>query len=229
MNLVTTELEMKIVIRTILLAGLLTAFAGCGGLGDKFYDDKAPAAPDMEVLMLAQCLVGSFSSAEQADRDPEYHDITLETVRIWPMNEEGVWLYVEQAAAESRDKPYRQRVYHLTRLNDLAFSSEIYLLPDEAAMVGAWNDPARFDALSPANLSVKEGCAVELERVNDWTFAGSTREQDCPSELHGASYATSEVTITPSWIESWDRGYDEEGTQVWGASQGAYRFVKNRR
>jgi len=199
MNLVTTEFEMKIVIRTILLAGLLTAFTGCGGLGDKFYDYEAPAAPDMEVLMLAQCLVGSFSSAEQADQDPEYHDITLETVRIWPMNEEGVWLYVEQAAAESRDKPYRQRVYHLTRLNDLTFSSEIYLLPDEAAMVGAWNDPARFDALSPADLSVKEGCAVELERVNDWTFAGSTREQDCASELHEASF------------------------------QGAYRFVKNRR
>ncbi len=220
---------MKIVIRTIVLAGLLTAFSGCSGLGDKFYDYESPTPPDMEVLMLAQCLVGSFSSAEQAAGNPEYHHITLEAARIWPMNDDGVWLYVEQAAAESRDKPYRQRVYHLTRLNDLAFSSEIYLLPDDEAMVGAWNDPDRFDALAPADLTVKEGCAVELERVNEWTFAGATREQECPSELHGASYANSEVTITPSWIESWDRGYDEAGEQVWGATQGAYRFVKTRR
>jgi hypothetical protein len=218
-------MKMKTVIRSLALAGLLIA-TGCGGLGDRFYDYETPTPPDMDVLMLAQCLIGSFSSAEQAAGNPEYRDITLETVRIWPLNDDGVWLYVEQAAADSKDKPYRQRVYHLTRRNELVFSSEIYLLPDEAAMAGAWRDPARFDALTPENLSVKEGCAVELERVNEWTFAGSTREQECPSELEGASYATSEVTITPSWLESWDRGFDEEGNQVWGATGGPYRFVK---
>ncbi|MBU0741431.1 chromophore lyase CpcT/CpeT [bacterium] len=221
---------MKTVIRPFMLTGLLIALAGCGiGFGDKFYDYQTPTPPDMEVLMLSQCLVGSFSSAEQAAKDADYHDITLETVRVWPTRGDGVWLYVEQAAAESKDKPYRQRIYHLTRRNDVTFSSEIYTLPDEAAMVGAWRDPTRFDALSPADLVVKEGCAVELERVNAWMFSGSTREQDCPSELQGASYATSEVTITPSWIESWDRGFDEADNQVWGAIKGAYRFVKQGR
>jgi len=221
---------MKTVILSIMLPGLLAVVAGCGaGMGEKFYDYQTPEPPDMDVLMLSQCLIGSFSSEAQAATDPEYHHITLETVRIWPLRDDGVWLYVEQAAAESRDKPYRQRVYHLTRMNEVIFSSEIYLLPDDEAMVGAWNDPARFDELSPEDLAVKEGCAVELERINEWTFAGATREGDCPSELHGASYATSEVSITPSWIESWDRGYDEEGTQVWGATKGAYRFIKLKR
>jgi hypothetical protein len=215
---------------TALFSGLLLAITGCGGgFGEKFYDYQTPEPPDMEILMLAQCLSGSFSSAAQADLDSDYHVITLETVRIWPMNEDGAWLYVEQAAAESRDKPYRQRVYHLTRRNELIIVSEIYLLPDAEAMIGAWGDPSRFDALTPADLTVKDGCAVELERANEWTFGGATKERDCSSELHGASYATSEVMITPSWIESWDRGYDESDEQVWGAEKGPYRFVKLRR
>ncbi len=218
---------MKTVIRLFILTGLSIAIAGCSiGLGDKFYDYQTPPPPDMEMLMLSQCLIGSFSSAEQAARDTEYHEITLETVRIWPAHTEGIWLYIEQAAAESRDKPYRQRVYHLTRRSDITFTSETYLLPDEAAMVGAWRDPSRFAALSSTDLTVKEGCAVELERVNEWTFSGSTQEQDCPSELHGASYSSSEMTITPSWLENWERGYDEEGNQVWGAITEPYHFAK---
>jgi hypothetical protein len=226
-----TEFEMKIVMRafvmTVLMSTLMIAFTGCGGsFGDKFYDYKTPAAPDMEVLMLAQCLSGSFSSAAQAAVDADYHEINLETVRIWPMNSDGVWLYVEQAAAATKGAPYRQRVYHLTRRNELLIISEIYLLPDDEAMIGAWRDPSRFDALTPADLTVKDGCAVEIERTNEWTFTGSTKERDCASELQGADYATSEVQVTPSWIESWDRGYDENHEQVWGAEKGPYRFIK---
>ena len=48
----------------------------------------------------------------------------------------------------------------------------------------------------------------------------------CPSNLHGASYATSEVTITPEALTSWDRGYDDNGKQVWGAENSAYEFRK---
>ncbi|MBC8426264.1 chromophore lyase CpcT/CpeT [bacterium] len=220
---------MRAFMMTLLLSSLLLAITGCGGgfgFGEKFYDYKTPVPPDMEVLMLAQCLSGSFSSAAQAALDSDYHEVALETVRIWPMNEDGVWLYVEQADAAARDKPYRQRIYHLSRRNEIIIVNEIYRLPDDAAMIGAWQDPSRFDALAPADLTVKEGCGVELERTNEWTFAGSTKERDCASELQGATYATSEISITPSWIESWDRGYDENGEQVWGAEKGPYRFVK---
>ena len=40
----------------------------------------------------------------------------------------------------------------------------------------------------------------------------------------GASYATSEVELREERITSWDRGYDGEGLQVWGATEGPYRF-----
>ena len=55
---------------------------------------------------------------------------------------------------------------------------------------------------------------------------GGTRGEGCASNLRGAAYATSEVVIMPGRIESWDRGFDAEGHQVWGAEKGAYVFVR---
>ena len=40
-----------------------------------------------------------------------------------------------------------------------------------------------------------------------------------------AAYATSEVVIIPGRIESWDRGFDADGNQVWGAASGPYVFI----
>ena len=55
----------------------------------------------------------------------------------------------------------------------------------------------------------------------DGIFRGSTEAGQCPSALRGASYATAEVVVGPEGIDSWDRGYDAAGEQVWGAEKGA--------
>ncbi|MBK8230937.1 MAG: hypothetical protein IT349_04755 [Candidatus Eisenbacteria bacterium] len=57
-------------------------------------------------------------------------------------------------------------------------------------------------------------------------YAGSTIGLDCESDLRGAAYATSEVSITKGGIVSWDRGFDASGVQVWGAERGGYRFLR---
>ena len=48
----------------------------------------------------------------------------------------------------------------------------------------------------------------------------------CESNLRGAKYAASRVTLTEHLLASWDQGFDETGKQVWGAEKGGYRFVK---
>jgi len=48
----------------------------------------------------------------------------------------------------------------------------------------------------------------------------------CESTLRGAAYATSEVRLTLARMESWDRGFDRPGTQVWGATEGPYIFER---
>jgi hypothetical protein len=46
------------------------------------------------------------------------------------------------------------------------------------------------------------------------------------STLRGASWESSEVVLLPGVLETWDRGFDAAGQQVWGAVKGPYRFVR---
>ena len=62
--------------------------------------------------------------------------------------------------------------------------------------------------------------------MNNGSYEGSTNGKDCQSDLRGAKYATSEVVISDEGIKSWDRGYDENDKQVWGAEKGGYVFKK---
>lgn len=189
---------------------------------------EAPAPAGGALAALLGDMTGSFSSLEQAKQDPDnYREIELHMVPIWTDRPDGPWLYVEQAAATARDKPYRQRVYRLEAAEAGVLISRVYTLPeDPLRWAGQWKVEKPLADLKPEQLSERQGCEIELKRREDGSFVGSTRGRACPSDLRGASYATSEVTITHNVLESWDRGYDAEGKQVWGAEKGPYRFVK---
>jgi len=205
--------------RAMLSAALLTASLFAAPVGE---------TPSLETM--AGLMVGSFSSAAQAKADPEhFKDIRLGVARIWKARTDGIWLYVEQAAAESLDKPYRQRVYHLRSLGDGRFQSEIYSLKgNPLRLAGAWRQVAPLADLGPADLDTRTGCAVFLTPDGRGGFRGATHERDCESSLRGPSYAPTEVQPDPGGTTSWDRGYDAQGKQVWGATAGGYRFLRLR-
>lgn len=187
---------------------------------------KASLAADAELARLCAWMSGSFSSEAQAAADSSYFDIRLQMTPIWRERGDALWLYVEQAAAERRERPYRQRVYRLSRRDDGALISEVYLLPAPLRFAGAWREERPLASLAPDSLVRREGCAIELRPRQDGTFAGATSGRDCPSDLRGAAYATSEAVIGPDGMISWDRGFDESGAQVWGAAAGGYIFRK---
>lgn len=186
-------------------------------------DQRAPADRLAEVSRL---LSGSYSSAQQARSDAEYVDVHLHMVPIWAERPGEHWLYVEQALASALDTPYRQRVYHLVE-SEGGVVSEVYTLPDDPLKyAGAWRQPERFSALTPADLKLRAGCAIQLYPQDDGSYVGSTTGQSCASDLRGAAYATSEVRLDAHTLESWDRGYAADGKQAWGAVKGAYRFQR---
>ena len=118
-------------------------------------------------------------------------------------------------------------MYRVSPLIDGRFESAVYTLPGDAlAFAGAWRDSRVFAELSPGDLIPRDGCAIVLEHVGGEMFVGSTVGTSCESSLAGAAYATSEVTIFADRLVSWDRGFDAEGHQVWGAEKGAYVFVR---
>lgn len=223
-----------VMLRNSLCAGvwaccvLLLSSHGCAGASDGRATMSGGARVQSDLAVLTDWMTGSFSSAAQAEADPEnYYDIRLQMVPIWTGRDDGPWLYVEQAAAGALERPYRQRVYHLIPHPDGTIESAVYVLPgDPLVYAGAWREPARFDEIGPSDLELRSGCSLYLARRADGSFAGSTRGTDCASNLRGATYATSEAVIKADSLVSWDRGFDASGAQVWGATAGGYVFQK---
>ena len=105
--------------------------------------------------------------AAQAAEDTSYFNIELEMVRIWPKRKDGAWFYVEQAAATSKEKPYRQRVYHVQELNDSNFTSDILTIKSGEALFGAYKDPLLLEQLRMDSVEVLDGCTITLHRKGD--------------------------------------------------------------
>jgi len=129
-------------------------------------------------------------------------------------------LYVEQAMMDTITRPYRQRLYVINPGTDPTTdaTSQVWEFEVPAAVVGLCDDPAAhpFDA---ADVSERPGCASFMTWMDDH-FEGETNGRDCLSSLYDATYATSEIEVREEGMASWDRGYDDSDTQVWGAVAG---------
>jgi hypothetical protein len=208
-------LKRRILCATLLLAGL----AGC-----RSSQPQGPAGPN-DAETVARLLAGSFSSSEQHGADAEnFFDILLNHAPIWPERDDGPWLYVEQALAQTADRPYRQRVYRVVQLGPGQVESQVYSLPGDALRyAGAWRDPVRLAGLKPGQLELRNGCSVYLQREGE-NFVGGTRGSGCIDTSRRAAYVSSEVTVTPGELRTLDRGFDAAGGQVWGSQAGPYVF-----
>ena len=172
-----------------------------------------------QLEQLVEWMTGDFSSEAQADTssDPYHYNVTLRMVRIWDNQpvEDGYWVYVEQAYAESQDNPYRQRIYRVFEESDGSLKDEIYTFGNASQYVGSWETPEDFDELNETDLTLKPGCGLFFEWQGDH-FYGSTEGTDCTTTIPGVDYITSESEIYVDYLTSWDLGYDSNGNVVMG-------------
>ncbi len=186
---------------------------------------KSLLSQDSSLDQLHQLMIGSYNSAEQAQQDSNYYDITLHMYPIWNDDMSAKWLYVEQTVTANPDKPYRQRVYKLKTNADGSVSSYVYTLDKPEEYIGKWKTPNYFDNKSKDILTIREGCEV-IMRPSGKGYSGSTREKTCGSTMRGATYASSIVSLDNKMVTSWDQGFDADDKQVWGATEGPYIFKK---
>jgi len=174
---------------------------------------------------LKELMTGSFTSEKQAEADSSYFNISLHMYPIWT-KDSADWLYVEQALFEKQEKPYRQRVYKLEVMAENIYKSKVFKLKNDSIFIGKWKNTGFFNQFDQSILDEKTGCEVILMRIGSNEYQGSTSAENCKSSLRGAAYATSQVNVKPGVVESWDQGFDADGNQVWGATQGGYVFEK---
>ena len=219
----------------LLLGGALPlapAPAAAGATDCLVSAQSKPSTAD-DLRRLGECLVGHYSSAAQAANDANYLNVRLYVVPIWPeeRRQGHYYFYAEQALATTPTVPFWQRVYRLRCTPDGHFENTTYLLAAPRRFVRAWQNPGQHPALRalrPDSLQRREGCAVYLSKTGPVSFAGTTDGYHCTSTLNGAAYATSEVQIMPTELRTWNRGFDTFGKQKWGATKGAYVFVKEK-
>lgn len=213
-------------LRVSVLCLALTFVMNMSGCNTGGIAGRPVTGSNIDVERLVSYMCGHFSSANQAAADPDFRDISLKVIRVWEGREDPqyVWLYVEQAMASDLAHPYRQRLYRVSAAQGCV-QSDVYSLPAPEAVVGAWRDVSLLDSVAVRDLSIRQGCSVYLT-VQGEHFVGGTHEQDCPSDLSGARYATSHADIGPDGMVTWDRGFDVNGKQVWGSAKGGYRFDK---
>lgn len=202
--------------KTLFILATISLLIGCKSGQNQSKNSK-------ELQELVTVMQGHYSSEKQSIADKDYYNISLRMTPIWKTK--GNYLFVEQAIFDKQDKPYRVRIYKVSQRGD-EFISEIYTLKDEKAWIGKWATPEAYDQLTEADIELKQGCEVTLKRIGKNKFEGATGDKTCPSELRGASWANSKVTVTETQILSWDQGFDKDGKQVWGATKGGYEFIK---
>lgn len=200
----------------------LALLAGCPS--SETPDDLTPTFD--AVGQLEENLVGVFDSAQQSIDDPQYFAIQLITCPVHAPDLGERVVYVEQAVMGSADAPYRQRLYVLQG-DDVAriATTTVYALTDPQSAIGLCDGDLATFAFD--EVTRRAGCGVAMEwDEEDEAYVGGTAGTSCLSTMNGATHATAEVWIGADRIESWDRGFDGNGEQVWGAEAGPYEFLR---
>lgn len=191
------------------------------------------AMADSYVTDVARRLVGTMDSSNQAVEDPRFFDVTLLhcAVGVRGGRSDARYLLLEQAVSVSQERPYRVRFLEISEPgdgDDDAQETDVQIVSyqpiDGSRWIGLCDRAPRQRQLDVAALGAPR-CTVRLEKQDD-VYAGGALPGECQSGLRGAAYVTSEVRLGRDWMESWDRGFDSEGRQVWGSRSGPYRFER---
>lgn len=180
---------------------------------------------DIELEQLVAMMTGSYSSEQQAKLDTNFREHMLHIYPIWP-DKEGKWMYAEFADTENQEEPYKQHIYKISRDKDSILKKNIFTIPNANIWVCKWQNPKFFDRLLPESITLKEGCTHIFHKTEEASFKGKTNEKNCPSSLKGAAYTISEIEISEKKIISWERGFNDQDSLVWGSKQIGYEFDK---
>jgi len=178
---------------------------------------------DKEIKQLAAWMTGSFDTFAQVNADEEvdakYRHIRA-TLQVVPVKIAGtndaLALYIENATAETRTKPYRQRVYVLKRENG-KIVVEIHKINKPEDFTGAHKNPKLLEALTLERLTHEKGCDMTFQKINAKLYKGSAgTNKTCQSTLRGSTHTISNTEVTQAQIANLDQGFDDTGAHKWG-------------
>ena len=136
---------------------------------------------------------------------------------------ERVYLYQEQSLKKSLDSPYRQRFLQIEAGEEKdTVISQSYKPINSQKWIGLCDRPERQRVVNSQEMS-QPVCSVLLKpKVS--IYVGTTPPEGCPTKVRGAVKITNMIILHDRGMDTWDRGFDAEGNQVWGAKNESYQF-----
>lgn len=172
-------------------------------------------------------LEGAMDTSAQARANPKALDVRITTCKVnvddTALNRPQIFLYQEQALSQRLSQPYRQRFLRIAPgINNFGVESAVFKPPTPKAWVGLCGKPETERVVQPKDLG-QSNCSVALQRSGE-TYIGETVAGGCPSSYKGAVRITNRIILHQAGMDTWDRGFDATGTQVWGAKDRPYQF-----
>lgn len=193
------------------------------GVAGSFGLNSVSALPVNHRDAVAKRLEGTMTTSVQVKDDAPVIKVQMTTCRVKvDRNNDSVFLYQEQGIVGSLDKPYRQRFLEITtseEANNIVYSRSYK--PDSLEQWTNFCD-SENKTVSESSLG-KLVCTVTLKPFLT-VYSGTTPPEGCPADVRGAVSITNRIILHQEGMDTWDRGFDESGNQVWGAEDQAYQF-----
>jgi hypothetical protein len=178
---------------------------------------------DAELEAIGRLLSGTWISKGEIDGAQVVMNIAPVGIRDLPNA-----LYCEIARTDNLREPYRQtiltlgRVRGVPRLTTWEFRRKGGKLP---SAYWAWAEPTVFPTIDPVS-DLLGTIGVDLTREGDG-WAGSS-PHPYPTGTMGAVEMTTELRIANAGLQTADRGFAPDGSQMWGPNPGeSYTFVRH--
>lgn len=197
-------------------------------------DSPRPLSTQEQVADIATRLEGVMTTSAQATKNPKAPHVQMTTCRIQVLDAPSdqtnstIFLYQEQALAKKLTQPYRQRFLQVVPTSDRQQIESRSFKPEQpSAWIGLCNKPLGDRRLQLKDLGTPI-CSVFLQRFKN-DYIGNTPAQGCPTNARGAVRITNRIMLYPDGMDTWDRGFDAAGQQVWGAEGESYQYRKPKR
>ncbi|NJP09564.1 MAG: chorismate mutase [Leptolyngbyaceae cyanobacterium RU_5_1] len=190
--------------------------------------------PTSSTLSLAQqadevssLLEGKMDTSAQAMANSKAPSVRMTTCRIQvsgtPANQPSIFLYQEQALTHKLAQPYRQRFLEISpNPSSQSVRSLSFKPANPAPWAGFCNKPTAERIVNRNDLG-SPICSVFLKRSGN-RYIGNTPINGCPTNVRGAVRVTNRIELSKSGMNTWDRGFDANGKQVWGAQSESYQY-----
>lgn len=211
----------------------LLAFACVFASGTAAYADQPniqkPVPLERQVEEVVSHLVGAMDTSAQASANPDAPNVRITTCKVKVKDAaslnrpQAVFLYQEQALSRRLSQPYRQRFLRIApSANSLGVESAVFKAPTPKAWIGLCGKPEAERVVQRSDIGASN-CSVFLQRSGE-NYMGETSAGGCPSDYKGAVRITNRILLHEAGMNTWDRGFDATGNQVWGAKDKPYQF-----